>query len=174
MWFGMTALPHGWSSGYSSPRPTGRSPTAPSPEPGPPAFAAETVLPPERVRSQLAAQRGGADTVFDDDGNRTGGARMTAVVDPEGPGQQGRHYRPTHRCRLCRGSSSPRTEWRTSWTNGRQKGGRDCALCRTSQRPQVEVLELGERSVSNDMGCSSGATCSRPGRRRHYWQAWGS
>ena len=51
-----------------------------------------TVLPPERVRTQLAAQRGGADTVFDDQGNRTGGARMTAVVTLK-PGQQGRHYR---------------------------------------------------------------------------------
>ena len=50
------------------------------------------VLPPERVRSQLAAQRGGADTVFDEQGNRTCGARMTAVVTLK-PGQQGRHYR---------------------------------------------------------------------------------
>ena len=50
------------------------------------------VLPPERVRSQLASQRGGADTVFDQQGNRTGGARMTAVVTLK-PGQQGRHYR---------------------------------------------------------------------------------
>ena len=51
-----------------------------------------TVLPPERVRTQLAAQRGGADTVFDDQGNRTGGARMTAVVTLK-PDQRGRHYR---------------------------------------------------------------------------------
>ena len=50
------------------------------------------VLPPERVRYQLAAQRGGADTVFDADGNRVGGARMTAVVTLK-PGQPGRHYR---------------------------------------------------------------------------------
>ena len=51
-----------------------------------------TVLPPERVRAQLAAQRGGADTVFDDEGRRTGGAMMTAVVTLK-EGQQGRHYR---------------------------------------------------------------------------------
>ena len=51
-----------------------------------------TVLPPERVRSQLAAQRGGADTVFDEQGYRTGGARMTAVVTVM-PGQPGRRYR---------------------------------------------------------------------------------
>ena len=38
------------------------------------------VLPPGRVRTQLAAQRGGADAVFDEEGRRTGGARMTAVV----------------------------------------------------------------------------------------------
>ena len=50
------------------------------------------VLPPERVRSQLAAQRGGADVIFDAEGNRTGGARMTAVVTLK-PGEKGRHYR---------------------------------------------------------------------------------
>ena len=50
------------------------------------------VLPPERVRAQLAAQKGGADVVFDAEGNRTGGARMTAVVTLK-PGQKGRHYR---------------------------------------------------------------------------------
>ena len=51
-----------------------------------------TVMPPERVRAQLAAQLGGADSVFDDGGNRTGGATMTAVVTLK-EGQQGRHYR---------------------------------------------------------------------------------
>ena len=50
------------------------------------------VLPPVRVRTQLAAQRGGADTVFDEDGQRNGGAMMTAVVTLK-EGQQGRHYR---------------------------------------------------------------------------------
>ena len=52
-----------------------------------------TVLPPERVRTQLVAQRGGADVVFDDDGTRIGGAMMTAVVTMR-PGERGRHYRP--------------------------------------------------------------------------------
>ena len=32
-----------------------------------------TALPPERVRAQLAAQRGGGDAVFDEQGNRAGG-----------------------------------------------------------------------------------------------------
>ncbi len=50
------------------------------------------VLPPDRVRSQLAAQRGGADAVFDERGQRVGGARMTAVVTLR-PGEKGRHYR---------------------------------------------------------------------------------
>jgi len=50
------------------------------------------VLPPERVRAQLASQKGGADTTFDDNGNRTGGARLTAVVTLK-PSERGRHYR---------------------------------------------------------------------------------
>ena len=51
-----------------------------------------SVLPPERVREQLAAQRGGADVLFDAQGHRVGGARMTAVVMLKS-GQTGRHYR---------------------------------------------------------------------------------
>ena len=51
-----------------------------------------TVLPPERVRSQLGEQRGGADVIFDDAGKRVGGARMTAVVTLR-PRETGRHYR---------------------------------------------------------------------------------
>lgn len=50
------------------------------------------VLPPERVRAQLAAQKGGADAVFDARGHRIGGARMLAVVTLR-PGETGRHYR---------------------------------------------------------------------------------
>ena len=52
----------------------------------------ESVLPPERVRTQLAEVRGGADAVFDEAGRRVGGARMTAVVTLK-PGEMGRHYR---------------------------------------------------------------------------------
>jgi len=50
------------------------------------------VLHPDRVRAQLAAQRGGADAMFEDKGNRVGGARVLAVVALR-PGGQGRHYR---------------------------------------------------------------------------------
>ena len=50
------------------------------------------VLPPARVRTQLSAHRGGADVVFNEEGRRIGGARMTAVVTLQ-PRQTGRHYR---------------------------------------------------------------------------------
>jgi len=50
------------------------------------------VLPPERVRAQIAAQCGGADVVFDEKGKRVSGARLLAVVTLK-PGEQGRHYR---------------------------------------------------------------------------------
>ena len=54
--------------------------------------ACGTVLPPERVRPQLAVQRGGAEVVFDAKGQRTGGARLLAVVTLR-HGETGRHYR---------------------------------------------------------------------------------
>ena len=50
------------------------------------------VVPPERVRAQLAEQHGGADAIFDEQGKRIGGARLTAVVTLR-PGETGRHYR---------------------------------------------------------------------------------
>ncbi len=51
-----------------------------------------SVLPPERVRAQLVAQRGGADVAFGKDGERTGGARLLAVVTLK-DGDEGRRYR---------------------------------------------------------------------------------
>ncbi|MGB7062825.1 MAG: DUF1156 domain-containing protein [Candidatus Zixiibacteriota bacterium] len=54
--------------------------------------ACGNVLAPERVRAQLAAQRGGADVVFDRNGKRVSGARLLAVVTLK-PGERGRHYR---------------------------------------------------------------------------------
>jgi len=54
--------------------------------------ACNLTLPPERVRAQLAAQRGGADVLFDEKGNRIGGARLLAVVVP-GDKRGGRAYR---------------------------------------------------------------------------------
>jgi putative DNA methylase len=51
-----------------------------------------SVLPPERVRAQLAAQHGGADVLFNNNERRIGGARMIAVATLR-PGASGRHYR---------------------------------------------------------------------------------
>ena len=51
-----------------------------------------TVLSPERVRAQLSEQRGGADVLFNKDGDRVGGARMLAIVSIQ-PGIKGRCYR---------------------------------------------------------------------------------
>ena len=53
------------------------------------------VLQPERVRAQLAEQRGGADVIFDSESRRIGGARMLAVVTLK-EGKRGRHYRNSH------------------------------------------------------------------------------
>ena len=50
------------------------------------------VMRPDRVRAQLAEQRGGADVAFDHRGNRVGGARLTAIVTIQ-PSEPGRHYR---------------------------------------------------------------------------------
>lgn len=55
-------------------------------------LACRAVLPPERVRAQLAEQSGGADAVFESKGKRVGGARMLAVVTLR-TGETGRHYR---------------------------------------------------------------------------------
>ena len=54
--------------------------------------ACERVLPVERVRVQLRQQRGGADTIFGNDGRRIGGARLLAVVTLR-DNVSGRHYR---------------------------------------------------------------------------------
>jgi putative DNA methylase len=51
-----------------------------------------TVLSPDRVRAQLTAENGGADVIFDEKGNRIGGACLLAVVTLK-PREQGRHYR---------------------------------------------------------------------------------
>lgn len=45
-----------------------------------------------RTSTQIAAQKGGADVVFDDNGKRSGGAFLLAVVT-QFPGERGRRYR---------------------------------------------------------------------------------
>ena len=99
------------------------------------------VLPPERVRAQLAAERGGAGVVFDAEGRRIGGARMTAVVMLR-PGASGRHYRlPTQadyaavrraQDRMARGLA----EWER---DGRQ------GLCPLPDEPLPPIGTLGFR-----------------------------
>jgi putative DNA methylase len=54
--------------------------------------ACGAVLAPERVREQLREQRGGADVIFDKQGNRVGGTWMLAVVTSE-QGESGKRYR---------------------------------------------------------------------------------
>ena len=50
------------------------------------------VLSPDRVRTQLREQHGGADAIFNADGQRIGGARLLAVVKLK-TGEPGRQYR---------------------------------------------------------------------------------
>jgi adenine-specific DNA methylase len=50
------------------------------------------ILSPERVRAQLVDQCGGADVIFDAEGNRTGGSRLIAVVTLKEE-KRGRDYR---------------------------------------------------------------------------------
>ena len=99
-----------------------------------------TVLPPERVRAQLAAQKGGADVLFSDSQDgcstgkekasgtgfqpvRIGGARMTAVVTLR-PGEKGRHYRlPTEAdYAAVRRAQDRVAEILAEWERGGRKG----------------------------------------------------
>jgi hypothetical protein len=50
------------------------------------------VLPPERVRAQLVGQHGGANVIFDEKGNRIGGACLLVVVTTKS-NETGRKYR---------------------------------------------------------------------------------
>ena len=94
-----------------------------------------------RVQTQLVAQRGGADVVFDENGQRTGGARLLAVVTLR-PGEKGRHYRlPTdadyaavHRAQAQ--VARILAEW--------ERGGRQ-GLCPVPSEPLPPVGTLGFR-----------------------------
>ena len=99
------------------------------------------VLQPERVRSQLAAQRGGADAVFDERGNRIGGARMTAVVTLK-PGEQGRHYRlPTPADYVAVRLAQARVaKLLDEWEQGGRQG-----LCPVPDEPLPPIGTLGFR-----------------------------
>jgi len=99
------------------------------------------VLPPDRVRAQLAAQRGGADTTFDAKGQRTGGARMLAVVTLW-PGETGRHYRlPAERdYEAVRKAQARVAKLVTDWERGGKQG-----LCPVPDEPLPPIGTLGFR-----------------------------
>jgi adenine-specific DNA methylase len=99
------------------------------------------VLPPERVRAQLAEQHGGADVVFDAKGNRTGGARMLAVVTLR-PGEQGRHYRlPTEQdYEPVRRAQERVAKLLEEWERGGRQG-----LCPVPDEPMPPIGTLGFR-----------------------------
>ena len=104
--------------------------------------ACQTVLPSERVRSQLAAQRGGADTQFDEpDGRRIGGARMTAVVTQK-PGETVRHYRlPTDAdYAVVRRAQQQVTQLLTDWELNESE-----VLCPIPNEPMPPIGTLGFR-----------------------------
>ena len=90
-----------------------------------------TVLPPERVRAQLSAEKGGADAVFDARGKRTGGARMTAVVTLR-PGEQGRHYRLPAEADYAavRRAQERVAEILAEWQRGGRRGFARCRMSR--------------------------------------------
>ena len=99
------------------------------------------VLPPERVRAQLSEQRGGADVIFDGQGKRMGGARMTAVVTLK-EDEPGRRYRlPTDGDYAAVHEAQARLagildEW--------ERGGRQ-GLCPAPDEPLPPVGTLGFR-----------------------------
>lgn len=100
------------------------------------------VLPPERVRAQLSAQRGGADAVFDDHGRRIGGARMTVVVTLR-PGEKGRHYRlPTQADYVAVWKAQER---RAKLVHEWERGGR-CGHCPVPDEP-ISLNEIRRISV---------------------------
>ena len=100
-----------------------------------------TVLHPERVRGQLKMQKGGADIVFDDEGKRAGGARMTAVVTLR-PGQKGRHYRIPNDTDYAavRKSQERLQEVLSEWELGGKQG-----LCPVPDEPLPPIGTLGFR-----------------------------
>ena len=138
---GPKARPRKSSSKCSNPRRTGTCMAAPVARARATCLCCGAVLPPERVRTQLAAQRGGADVVFDERGRRTGGARMTAVVTLR-PGETGRHYRLPMNAdyeavrRAQKRLASILDEWER---NGRQ------GLCPVPDEPLPPIGTLGFR-----------------------------
>ena len=104
-------------------------------------LACDSVLAPERVRAQLAAQRGGADVVFDKNGGRTGGARLLAVVTLK-DGEAGRQYRLGRESdyEAVRKAHRRLAKLLSDW----EKGGRQ-GLCPVPDEPLPPIGTLGFR-----------------------------
>ena len=99
------------------------------------------VLAPDRVRPQLAMQKGGADVIFDQEGQRTGGARITAVVTLK-PGQAGRHYRlPTI---ADYAAVRKAQQWVADILDEWERGGKQ-GLCPVPDEPLPPIGTLGFR-----------------------------
>ena len=100
-----------------------------------------SVLPPERVRAQLAAQRGGANVIFDEQARRTGGAFLLAVVTLR-PAETGRHYRlPTERDYDAVRAAQVRVAGiLDAWERGGKQG-----LCPVPDEPLPPIGTLGFR-----------------------------
>jgi len=102
-----------------------------------------TVLPPLRVRAQLAEQRGGADVIFDERGRRIGGARMTAVLTVTvAKGQQGRRYRVStdDDYAAVRRAQERVAQLEEAWAEGGASG-----LCPVPDEPLPPIGTLGFR-----------------------------
>jgi len=108
---------------------------------------------------QLSEQRGGADVIFNEQGKRIGGARMTAVVTLH-PGIQGRHYRlPTERDYQAVWKAQKRVQQMLDeWERGGKKG-----LCPVPNEPYHPSVRWA--FASSGMACFSGGTSLRRGRR---------
>ena len=101
----------------------------------------EAVLPPERVQAQLAAERGGADVRFGDDGKRVGGARILAVATLRSA-ERGRYYRlPTDTdYAAVRRAHMRAAEIVRLWERGGKQG-----LCPIPDEPLPPIGTLGFR-----------------------------
>jgi adenine-specific DNA methylase len=104
-------------------------------------LACNTVLAPERVRAQLAEQRGGADVILDRNGGRTGGARLLAVVTLK-ESEAGRQYRlGTDRdYEAVRKAQRRLARVLSEWERGGRKG-----LCPVPDEPLPPIGTLGFR-----------------------------
>ena len=99
------------------------------------------VLTPEQVRAQLAEQKGGADVIFDAEGKRIGGARLTAVVILR-PGERERYYRLSTDAdyKAVRKAQKRVAEILEEWAQGGSQG-----ICPVPDEPLPPIGTLGFR-----------------------------